>query len=154
MQKLKKTKNKKTWKRLQSLADSGDKTNSSGIFQRPYFPKHFLLQTQKCLETCICVTKWVKSKTYAMKVRILQTIFFQSSFRYNLCHFSTILRPRYHTSFFLNIFVFFSKLQDVYKHVYLASQIVQCQNGRRSNFYMVEWTLMYSLVDIPNAKTF
>ena len=70
--------------------------------------------------------------------------FFQSDFTYNLRHFSPSLRPHYQNSFFLNI-VFYSKLQDVWKHVYLASQIVLFQNGRRSNFYMVQWTLIYCL---------
>ena len=43
MQKLKKTKTKtkKQWKCLQSFADSGDKTSSSGRFLRPYFENSF-----------------------------------------------------------------------------------------------------------------
>ena len=62
VQKLKKNKNKKPWKRLQSLEDSGDTTSSSGRFLRPHLQNNifcFLLLTWKFLETCInCVTKW------------------------------------------------------------------------------------------------
>ena len=39
--KTKKSKNKKQWKRLKSLADSGDKTSSSGRFLRPDFQYSF-----------------------------------------------------------------------------------------------------------------
>ena len=39
--KTKKNKNKKQWKHLKSLADSGDKTTSSGRFLRPAFQKNF-----------------------------------------------------------------------------------------------------------------
>ena len=46
------------------------------------------------------------------------------------------------TVFTKYFFVFYSKLQNVYEHVYLASQIVKWQNERRSNFYMVKWTLI------------
>ena len=65
--------------------------------------------------------------------------YFQSDFLCNFRHSSTSLRPHYQNSFFPNIFfVIYSKLQDVLKHVYLASQIEKFQNGRRSNFYMVQ----------------
>ena len=51
--------------------------------------------------------------------------FFQSIFTYNLGHISTSLRPHYHNSFFsIIVFVFYSQLQDVKEHMYLASQIV------------------------------
>ena len=39
--KTKKNKNKKPWKHLKSLADSGDKTTSSGRFLRPDFQNSF-----------------------------------------------------------------------------------------------------------------
>ena len=73
--------------------------------------------------------------------------FFRSNFTYNFSHISTSLTPDYQNIFFQNIFfVFYSKLQNVCEHVYLASQIVKSQNGRRSNFYMVKWTLIYSSI--------
>ena len=107
------------------MADFWDQTSSSGKFP-------FLLETHNCLEICVnCVPKCVTAKIYPMKVQILQT-FFLSNFMYNFSHVSTSLTPH-----------FYSKLQNVYELVYLASQIVKCQIGRRSNFYMVKWTLIY-----------
>ena len=41
LEKSAKTKNKKLRKRLQSLADSGDKTSTSGRFLRPDFKNSF-----------------------------------------------------------------------------------------------------------------
>ena len=38
IKKVQKKQNKKTFKRLQSLADSGDKISTSGRFLRPHFP--------------------------------------------------------------------------------------------------------------------
>ena len=69
--------------------------------------------------------------------------FFRSNFIYNFSHVFTGLTPHYKTVFFLFFSFCYFKLQNVYEHVYLASQIVKWQNGRRSNFYMVKWTLMY-----------
>ena len=82
--KTKKNKTKKQWERLQSLANSGDKTSCSGIFLRPHFQNSFsyifgfcfLLLTPKCLETCVhCVTTCVTVKNYPMNVQILLTFF-------------------------------------------------------------------------------
>ena len=74
--------------------------------------------------------------------------FFQSNFTYNFSNVSTSLTPHYQILFF----VFYSKFQNVYEHVYLASQIVKWQNGRRSNFYMVKWTLIYAQLDVLKKK--
>ena len=76
--------------------------------------------------------------------------FFQSNFTYNLSHFSTSLRPDYQNSFFeIFFFVFYSKLQDIYEHVYLASQIVEFQNGVGPTF---TWSNepWYIDISIPN----
>ena len=70
----KKFKQKKTSKGSQSLADSWDKTNSSGRFLRPHFQNSF---PSAFPETCVnCVTKCGTTKIYPVKVQILQTIFF------------------------------------------------------------------------------
>ena len=90
MQKLKKLNKKEPCKRLQSLADSGDKTSSPGRFGRPHFQNSFpyffsfcfLHLTQKCLETRVNrVTKCVTTKIYPMKVRILQFLSFKVTLR-------------------------------------------------------------------------
>ena len=59
VQKLKQNKNKKTWKRLKSLADSEDRTKKKSISETIFSKQFclniffsFLFSTQGCLETC------------------------------------------------------------------------------------------------------
>jgi hypothetical protein len=77
-----------------------------------------------------------------MKVQILQIIFFKVILRTILAMFPQVWHH----------IVFYSKLQNVYEHVYLASPSVNCQNGRRSNFDMVKWTLMYTVIIIHQTS--
>ena len=120
--KLKRIKTKKQCKHLQSLADYGDKTSSSGRFRRPDFQKRFpltifflLLLASKCLVIFVnCVTKCVMAKIYRMKVRILQTFFLNSlyvQFNSFINKFETSLTNKKNSKYFF--FVFYSKLRDV-----------------------------------------
>ena len=87
--KTKKIKNKKPRKRLQSLADSGDKTSCSGRFLRPHFQNSFphtfflfsTLNSKMSRDMFKLCHKVLTAKIYPINVQILQTIFFQVCLR-------------------------------------------------------------------------
>ena len=90
------------------MADSGDKTSSSGGFLRPNFKKSF--PKQVLLFSTLNSRMSRKMCKLRHKVRIGQNLpnespndknnFFLSNFTDNLGHFSTNLRPHYQNSFF------------------------------------------------------
>ena len=92
------------------------------------FPKHFfIVQSKMSRNMCELRHRVRNGQNLLHESPNFRNYFFLSNFTDNLVHFSTSLRPHYQYRFFPSIFflnVFYSKLQDVLEHVYLASQIV------------------------------
>ena len=56
------------------------------------------------------------------------------------------MRPYYQNSFFSKFFfVPHLKLQNIFKHVQIVSQIAQCQKLDGNQIYLAKWTLIYGL---------
>ena len=107
VQGLQKNKNKKLWKRLQSLADSGDQTTSFGRFLRPDFQNSFpyflffsTLNSKMSRKMRKMRHKVLNGQNLPNESPNFTNNFFQSNFTYNLSHFFTSLRPDYQNIFF------------------------------------------------------
>ena len=108
--------------------------------------KNFFSSILGCLKTCVIyVTKCVAAKIYRLKIKFYKLYFSKVFYRQFMPFLHIKLRTYYQTSFYYFFFFYYSKLQNVFKHVLIASQIAQCKKLVGNHFYMEKLTLIYPL---------